>query len=342
MELAPRRQKILSAVIENFIQTGEPVGSKTLIEETGLQVSSATVRNDMALLTQKGYLVQPHTSAGRIPTPLGYRYYIDNLMKIEEVSDSGKAFIEERLSRNADSPENILRSAAELLSELTGYASVATTPNASESRIHKVSFVQTGSHTAMAVVIASNGIIKSQLFRCEFMLNPEILGVFDKALNGIFSGVKLTSINRPFIQTAAAGFGELSLFMPSVLTAIKDAADKALEPSLFISGQTKVLFMHDTDFIDARNLMEFLGNNRDFASMLENLPIGTNVSIATENSRFELAASSVISSSYELEDTPSGMLAVIAPIRTDYARTISIIECISDCVSRIIGELIEI
>ena len=342
MELAPRRQKILSAIIENFIQTGEPVGSKTLIDETGLQVSSATVRNDMALLTQKGYLVQPHTSAGRIPTPMGYRYYIDNLMELEEVSDRGKAFIEDRLSRNAESPGNILRSASQLLSELTGYAAVATTPNGADSRIHKISFVQTGSHTAMAVVIASNGIIKSQLFRCEFMLNPEILGVFDKALNGIFSGVRLSSINKPFIQTAAAGFGELSLFMPSVLTAIKDAADKAIEPSLYISGQTKALFMNETDFISAKNLMEFLGNTKDFAAMLENLPIGTSVCIANENSRFELAQTSVISSSYELENTPSGMLAVIAPIRTDYARTISIIECISDCVGKIIGELIEI
>ena len=90
MELAERKQKILSAVVENFIKTGEPVGSKTLIDETDLKVSSATVRNDMADLTQKGYLVQPHTSAGRIPTQQGYRYYVDNLMKIVAVSQRGK------------------------------------------------------------------------------------------------------------------------------------------------------------------------------------------------------------------------------------------------------------
>ena len=189
MELAERKQKILSAVVENFIKTGEPVGSKTLIDETDLKVSSATVRNDMADLTQKGYLVQPHTSAGRIPTQQGYRYYVDNLMKIVAVSQRGRELVEDKLYRNAESPENILKSAADLLSELTGLTAVATAPNSAESRIHKISFVQTGSHTAMTVVIASNGIIKNQLFRCEFIITPEILEVFDKALNELFDGV---------------------------------------------------------------------------------------------------------------------------------------------------------
>ena len=315
MELAERKQKILSAVVENFIKTGEPVGSKTLIDETDLKVSSATVRNDMADLTQKGYLVQPHTSAGRIPTQQGYRYYVDNLMKIVAVSQRGRELVEDKLYRNAESPENILKSAADLLSELTGLTAVATAPNSAESRIHKISFVQTGSHTAMTVVIASNGIIKNQLFRCEFIITPEILEVFDKALHDLFDGVRLSSINRPFIQTAAARFGELSLFMPSVLTAIKDAADKANEVGIFLSGQTKPLFMQNVNFLAARNVIELLSRKGDLAGVLTSLPIGTSVSIGTENSRIELAYSSVISSSYSVKDTPSGTLAVIAPIR---------------------------
>ncbi len=341
MELAERKQKILSAVVENFIRTGEPVGSKTLLDETDMGVSSATVRNDMADLTQKGYLIQPHTSAGRAPTQLGYRYYVDHLMKPVKVSQRGVELVEDRLYRNAESPENILKSASELVSELTGLTAAATMPNSAESRIHKISFVQTGSHTAMAVVIASNGIIKNQLFRCEFIITPEILAVFDKALNELFDGVRLSSINRPFIQTAAARFGELSLFMPSVLTAIKDAADSASEVGVFLSGQTKPLFMQDVNFLAARNVIELLSKKGDLARVLTGLPIGTSVSIGTENSRIEFAYSSVISSSYSVKDTPLGMLAVIAPMRTDYGRAISITECVSECVSRIISELIE-
>lgn len=342
MELALRKQKILSAIVENYIHTGEPVGSKALINEAKLDVSSATVRNEMADLTNRGYLIQPHTSAGRVPTQQGYRYYIDNILSVTPVSQSGKDYIESRLYENADSPESILQKASQVISELTGFAAVATTPNGEESRVHKISFVQTGLHTAMVVVIASNGIIKTKLFRCEFVITPEILEVFDKALNETFAGIRLSSINQPFIQTAAAGFGELSLFMPGVLMAIKEASDKAKDVSICMSGQTKLLFMPDVNFLAARNVIDFLNNTHDLAKMLEGLPLDTAVSIGLENSRIELATSTVVSTRYEVESSPSGVLAVIGPVRMDYGRVISILECVGGCVSELISELVEI
>ncbi len=342
MELAARKQKILSAIIETYIKTGEPVGSKSLISESGLDVSSATVRNEMADLTNRGFLIQPHTSAGRIPTQQGYRYYIDNIMSVTPVSQRGKEYIRSVLYENADSPESILQSASDIISQLTNFASVATTPNGEDSRIHKISFVQTGSHTAMAVVITSNGIIKTKIFRCEFIITPEILEVFDKALNDTFAGIKLSSINQPFIQTAAAHFGELSLFMPGVLMAIKDASQRAKDVSVCHSGYTKLLFMADVSFSAARGVAEFLNNEHDLARMLENLPIDTSVAIGRENSRIELAASTVVSTRYSIDSNPSGVLAVIGPLRMNYCRVISILECVSECVGAMISELIEI
>lgn len=342
MELAARKQKILSAIVESFIRTGEPVGSKTLISEAGLDVSSATVRNEMADLTNRGFLVQPHTSAGRVPTAQAYRYYIDNIMTAPPLSQSGREYIESALYQNADSPESILQGAAELISQLTDLASVASTPSGDDSRVHRISFVQTGSHTAMAVVIASNGIIKTKLFRCEFIITPEILEVFDKALNEVFTGVRLSSINQPFIQTAAARFGELSLFMPGVLTAIMEASKAAREISVCHSGYTRLMFIPDIDFLTARGILEFLNNEHDLAAMLENLPIDTSVSIGAENSRRELALSSVVSTRYTIDSKPSGVLAVIGPLRMDYSRAISILEAVSETVGTLIGELTDI
>ncbi len=342
MELAARKQKILSAIVESFIRTGEPVGSKTLISEAGLDVSSATVRNEMADLTNRGFLVQPHTSAGRVPTAQAYRYYIDNIMTAPPLSQSGREYIESALYQNADSPESILQGAAELISQLTDLASVASTPSGDDSRVHRISFVQTGSHTAMAVVIASNGIIKTKLFRCEFIITPEILEVFDKALNEVFTGVRLSSINQPFIQTAAARFGELSLFMPGVLTAIMEASKAAREISVCHSGYTRLMFIPDIDFLTARGVLEFLNNEHDLAAMLENLPIDTSVSIGAENSRRELALSSVVSTRYTIDSKPSGVLAVIGPLRMDYSRAISILEAVSETVGALIGELTDI
>ncbi len=342
MEPATRKKKILSAIVESYINTGEPVGSKTLIAQTGLDVSSATVRNDMAELTSRGYLVQPHTSAGRIPTAQGYRFYVDNVMQVTPMSEQGREYIESRLYENADSPENILSSASKLISELIDCAAFATTPNGENSRIHRVSFVQTGLHTAMAVLMASNGIIKTKLFRCEFVVTPEILGIFDKALNELCAGVELSSINRPFIQTAAARFGELSLFMPNVLMAIKETAESARQVSVCRSGLTRLLFMPDVNAVTVRRLAEFLKNDHDLSRIFEKMPIDTTVTIAQENSRVELSSNSLISTRYFVDGNPSGVLAVVGPVRMNYARAISILECAADCAGSIISELIEI
>lgn len=170
---------------------------------------------------------------------------------------------------------------------------------------------------------------------------PEILEVFDKALNELFDGVRLSSINRSVYTDGSGKIWRVIALYAKCATAIKDAADKANEVGIFLSGQTKPLFMQNVNFLAARNVIELLSRKGDLAGVLTSLPIGTSVSIGTENSRIELAYSSVISSSYSVKDTPSGTLAVIAPIRTDYGRVISIIECISECVSKIISELIE-
>ncbi len=342
MELAGRKQKILSAIIESYISTGEPVGSKTLINQTGLEVSSATVRNDMADLTGKGYLVQPHTSAGRIPTNQAYRYYVDRLMTVTPVSQRSKEYIESRLYDSSRSPEAILNESAMLISELLDCVAVATTPNGENSRVRKISFVQTGAYTAMVVLIASNGVIKTELFRCGFVLNPDIMTVFDKALNEIFAGVKLSSISLPFIQSMSVKLGELALLMPDVLIAIRDAATKARRVSVCKSGITRMLFMNEASFSATKALAEFLRNDADLAAMLEHLPTDTSVLIGRENSRVELAANSVISSRYKAEDSHLGVLAAITPVRTDYGKAISIIQAVADCAGELIGEIIKI
>lgn len=336
---ADRKFRILSAVVESYIRTGEPIGSKSLINETGLKASSATVRNEMAELTNMGFLRQPHTSAGRVPTRQAYRYYIDNVMNPQPVSDNGRYLIESCLYEKADSPESILGSAAQLITRFTDLVGTATTPDSENSRIHRLSFVQTGAHTAMVVLIASNGVIKTRLFRCEFLLKPEILEVFDKALNDVFSGIKLSSVNRPFIQTVAARFGEISLLMPSVLTAVMDASKNAEEISVCHSGYTKLMSIDGLDVVKARQMFDFLTNEHDLSSMLTGLPKGTSVLLGDENSRTELAESAVVSTRYSVDGGSSGVLAAIGPLRMDYARVIPIIESIADCVGRLIGEL---
>ena len=342
MEPAARKQKILSAIVERFIRSGEPVGSKTLLADAGLKVSSATVRNDMAELSEQGYIVQPHTSAGRIPTERGYRYYVDNVMERTPVSEQGREVIRDMLSRSADSPESILQGAADTLSRLTDCIALATTPDGEQARVRRISFVPTGAHAGMAVVIASSGVIKTKLFRCEFLLTPEILQVFDKALNESFAGITLSRVTRPFIQTKAAGFGELSLFMTSPLMAVMEACEQAAQVSVCHSGYGKLMSVAQESMTGAHRVWEFLQNSRDLAAMLERVPQTPSVSIGSENSRTELSRSAVFSARYTVDDAATGVLAVIGPLRTDYGRTLSVLECVTENVGELIGELIEL
>ena len=341
MTPAARKETILAAIVESFIQSGEPVGSKALLGGTGLQVSSATVRNDMAELTAQGYLVQPHTSAGRIPTALGYRYYVDNVMRVTPLAQVAAAYIRDSLGKLADSPEMILQGAADLTEQLTGSVALATTPAADNCRVRRLSFVQTGRHTAMAVLICSNGVIRTRLFRCAFVITPEIITMFDKSLNELFAGVEVGVIGQPFIQSAAVRFGELSLFMPPALIAIMEAAQQSAKVSVKHSKLSRLIFNYGASASVSREFIDFLQNERDVAAMLSRRPQHTAVTIGTENRRVELSKSAVFSTRYSIDGTPSGVLAIITAQRTDYARNIAIIECVAQCAGELMEELIE-
>ncbi len=321
MTPAARKQKILAAIVESYIGSGEPVGSKSLIGAAGLDVSSATVRNDMAELTAQGYLAQPHTSAGRVPTAQGYRYYVDNVMRMQPLAQVATAYIRDVLQKHSGSPEEILQGAADITERLTGSVALATTPGADNCRVRRLSFVQTGRHAAMAVLICSNGVVRTRLFRCAFVITPEILGM------------------QPFIQTAAVRFGELSLFMPPALIAIMEACQLASKVSVRHSSLSRMLFDYSGRF--SRELVEYLQNENDLSVMLSRRPQHTDVCIGRENSRVELQNSALFSARYTIEGNPSGVLAVITPLRVDYARIIAIIEGVAQCAGELIEELID-
>ena len=337
MDLTQRKEQVLKAVVEGYIASGEPVGSKTLQNDLFSDVSSATIRNDMADLTVKGYLSQPHTSAGRVPSQKGYRYYVERLMSKNKLSPRITEYIEEKLIQSADTPENILRKSTQVLSEVTGVASIASTPSGEKARVHKVRFVQTGRQTAMAVLICSTGMVKTKLFRCDFVITSEALNIFDKALNSLLSGMELARITQPFIQTVAASFGEMALYMPSVLIAVMEASKEAQKSEITVSGQTNILSLPDISVSAAAQMLRFLSSKREIASLLCERPNGTAVYIGEETGRQELYQSSVIITHYEISGQTAGEIALLGSVRMDYKNCIGCLEYTAD----VAGELIE-
>lgn len=340
MDLAQRKQQVLKAVVESYIASGEPVGSKTLQNDLFTDVSSATIRNDMADLTAKGYLNQPHTSAGRVPSQQGYRYYVERLMNKPELQPRVKAYIEEKLEQSADAPENILKKSVELLSDITGLVSIASTPSGENARVHKIRFVQTGRQSAMAVLITSTGMVKTKLFRCDFVITNEALNIFDKALNRVLSGMMLVQITQPFMQTIAASFGEMALFMPPVLLAVMDTAHQAMKADITVAGQTNILSLPDINVTSAGAMLRFLGSAKEISTLLSEKPNGTAVYIGEETGRRELSSSSVIVTHYEISGQTAGKIALLGPVRMDYKNCIGCIEYTADVAGRLIEQLI--
>lgn len=339
MSLAERREKILSFVVEHYTRTGEPVGSKAIADCCDLGVSSATIRNELKALDESGYLEQPHTSAGRVPTRRGYRYYIDYLMTDAPLDGRLSRHIENAVYAGKASPEAILRNAASVLSELTDMAAISTSPSASDSRIHRIRFVSTGRHTSMIVLVTSNGMVKNRLFRCEFVLTPELLSMFDKALNERFAGIRLTEVTRGFLQTAASSMGELSLFVPDVLIALYEAVQSALEVSVAVSGETNLLFSDAYDYRSARNVLRALSDSKGICELL-NHSRTDRIYLGDESRISALSDSSVIVSRYAISGENAGALAVIAPLRIDYRTVFGEVRCAAMCVSNAFGELL--
>lgn len=342
MEIAARKKQILTAVIESYIATGEPIGSKALERMEDFSVSSATIRNELADLTNKGFLKQPHTSAGRVPTQMGYRYYVDNLMRKTQLNEKFSQYIYHRLRSAGDGPEHILSTASNLISELTNTASLTTTPTGQGARVHRIKFVQTGRFTSMVVLITSAGMVKSRLFRCDFDITPEMLNVFDRALNEKLAGQPLDTINQPFIQTFAASFGELALLMPDMLMAVKEVCKEASGINVYLSGTTKLLYLSDVDLISSRNVLEFLSESANIEKLIENVPDGTNIYIGRENLPVQLKHNSFLVTRYKIKEQEAGAIGLIAPIRTDYGKMISILECVANTVGELISEIISV
>ena len=220
MELSQRKEKILAAVVEHYIKTGEPVGSKLLQKDPEISVSSATIRNEMAELSSMGLLEQPHTSAGRIPTDEGYRYYVDHLMGVRQLDDADKRRIEAGISIRNASPENILKRANDFLADMTNCAAISTAPSGENVTIKRVEFVPVGTRTGMVVLLTSNGMIKSRVCRSDVDLNASVIEKFYNIVKTSFVGTELDAIDTATLQTLVASMGEDALTMIPLISTV--------------------------------------------------------------------------------------------------------------------------
>ena len=321
MELTKRKQNILASIVNGYIRTAEPVGSKAVSVLVG--ASPATVRNEMADLTELGLLEQPHTSAGRIPSARGYRAYVDTLHVPSALPDSERYALDAMLMKSSFDQERLLRGAAETLAASTKCLAIATSPSEAGARIRAVQFVQTSRRTAMLILLYGAGLMKNKVFHCDFDLSNEIMRIFFRVINERVTGKQTAELNRAFIQSLAVSMGDLALLMSPALAALLEVAQETQQTEVFLSGRMNLL--HYPEYLpgDLRRVLDLAEEPESICRALMGKRNSTVIRIGPENEAEALKGSAVVASRYSINGRDAGAVAVIGPMRMDYARTAS-------------------
>ena len=337
--MTPRKEQILTALIEEYIRTGEPVGSKWLMDKMGNTVSSATIRNEMAELTVMGYLDQPHTSAGRVPTPQAFRLYIDKLMKKRRLSEAARREIDDRLERATD-PDMLMEEASQILAEDTGCAAVTTTPQEQQMMVRRVEVMIVSPHVVAMMLMTGSGVLRSRVCRLPLAPTTEQLTAAVGLLNRCFVGRPLQTVTLPAIQNLLLQLGEDALVCAPLLTAFHELAQTCAEAEVRMKGQLNLLRNPDYHPEIARSLLGFLTEQNQLVRMLAGHDGGLRVVLGNESLQPELMGSSIIVTRYAPHNI-SGSIGLIGPLRMDYATAIAELEYITQSVERILAQLIE-
>ena len=327
MELTPRKERILSSVVAEYIKSGEPVGSKAVAEEVG--VSSATVRNEMAALIELGLLEQPHTSAGRVPSQRGYREYVDHLMKVPALGDEERRAFDSMLLSGSYEPERLLGRAARLLSGVTRCVGLATTPGGESARVRAVQFVQTSRRTAMVILLSSAGTMKNRVFHCDFDLTGDILRVFFQVFNGRLAGKSVGDITPAFLQGVGVSLGQMYVLMGAPMGALLEVARETCATETFVSGQMNLLFYPELEHGGARRVMDLLERRDETAPLLRQKPGRPVVLIGREMGKPPLDKTALAVCRYLVDGQDAGALAVLGPVRMDYPRVTAILQYVA-------------
>ena len=319
--LSDRKMKILHAVIKNYLETGEPVGSRTISKYTDLHLSSATIRNEMADLEELGYIMQPHTSAGRIPSDKGYRLYVDMLMeeKEQELNE-----MQEQMLDKADRMEQLLRQAARGLARNTNYATMVSTPMSNSNKIKFIQLSMVDEEQVIAVIVLGGNVIKNKIINVGEPLSNENLLKLNMLLNTTLNGMSIEEINLGLIARLKEQAGIHSSVISNVLDAVADAIQVEEDMQIYTSGATNIFkYPELSDNQSAQEIINAFEEKQQLTELVTQTlaqedNTGIQVYIGDETPVQTMKDCSVVTATYELGDGMKGTIGIIGPKRMDY------------------------
>lgn len=344
-QLDERKVKILKAIIKNYLETGEPVGSRTISKFTDMKLSSATIRNEMADLEELGYIVQPHTSAGRIPTDKGYRLYVDDMMSEKEqnitnrenevaVKEQELSSMKDMLGEKVEKVEEFLQNVAKVLAKDTNYATMVTTPKVTGNKLKFVQLSQLEANKILAVIVMEGNLIRNKVITVSEDLSQENLLKLNILINTTLTGLTLEQMNLSIVSKMENQAGEHINLVKEVLDAIVDTISSADDLKIYTSGATNIFkYPELSDSTKASELIYALEEKQSLSDLVvdddnsvdeqdSSSNNGIQVYIGNETPIESMKDCSVVTATYELQDGMKGTIGIIGPKRMDYEKVV--------------------
>ena len=334
MELDDRKLKILQAIIRTYLETGEPVGSRTISKDTDLHLSSATIRNEMSDLEDMGYILQPHTSAGRIPSDKGYRLYVDTMLddKAHEVAN-----LKEQLEEKADKIDVLLKQVAKYLATNTNYATMVSGPRYQSKKVKFIQLTPVDDNNLLAVIVLDNNHVKNHMIPLESPVDTERVAKLNFVLNTTLNGLDVTEMNLALISQIKAQMKSDSAVIDSVLEVIGNELTAEDDPEVYTSGATNILkYPELTDKSSAAELLSAFEEKQEINNWLE-IPSNTSspateeshdiqVYIGDETQVASMKDCSMVTATYRIHEGVYGKIGIVGPKRMNYDKVVGTLQ----------------
>ena len=333
MQLDERKMKILKAIIRNYLETGEPVGSRTISKYTDLKLSSATIRNEMADLEEMGYILQPHTSAGRIPSDKGYRLYVDQLMqeKDEEIRE-----VKEMMIERTDKMEQALKQVVKVLASNTNYATMISAPKIHRKKVKFLQLSKVDESQVLAVIVIEGNMVRNKLLNLNEPIDDETILKLNLLLNTMLNGLSIEEINLQMITNLKMQAGTHGELVGEIIDAVAEAIQSKPETEIYTSGTTNIFkYPELADKVKASELISTLEEKQELTGLVnETLEHSENrgiqVYIGQETPIQTMKDCSVVTATYELGEGLQSTIGIIGPKRMDYEHVLRTLNQLMD------------
>ena len=341
MALNERKIKILQAIINDYIETAEPVGSRTIAKKYNLGISSATIRNEMSDLEEMGLILQPHASAGRIPSDMGYRLYVDHLMQKHELGEKEKTVMQSVIANNISQIDYLMEETAKAISHLTNYTAIITEPVNHSTRIKQIRLMPLDSASLLLVIATENNFIKNHVVKVGIAPSDEEVLHLGSCINAVLQGHTLQEIDGVLIGRLKNALGEYQEFLPNILKDIESTIRAAEKVQVHMSGTKNILaFPEFSDIDKARSLFQALEEKDVLVTLLEEgQGNDLQVLIGSENTVQSMKDCSVITATYKMGEETRGTIGIVGPTRMDYSQVISVLNGMVENIEKTLKKL---